>query len=155
MLYFAYGSNMDPGQMRRRCPSARFVAVAKLPDHRLAFTRYAKERACGTCDGVPEAGKDIWGVVFDVGEKDLEHLDACEDYWPKRLLSESSYVREQREVWRGGDQNEPLLVWLYFANRQADPPLPNAAYKRQMVEGARFWGLPEEYQAELARIEVA
>ena len=39
MIYFAYGSNLDFVQMRSRCPSAQFVAVAKLPDHQLAFTR--------------------------------------------------------------------------------------------------------------------
>ena len=35
-----------------------------------------------------------------------------------------------------------------------NPPLPNAAYKQQLVEGAKYWRLPEEYQAELGRIEV-
>jgi gamma-glutamylcyclotransferase (GGCT)/AIG2-like uncharacterized protein YtfP len=155
LLYFAYGSNMDPAQMRQRCPSARFVAVAKLPDHRLAFTRYAKDRGCGTCDGVPEAGKDIWGAVFEISDAELERMDESEGYRPGRPLSENSYVREQREAYRDGKKDDPLLVWLYFANRQPNPPLPNTAYKRQLVEGARFWRLPEEYQAELGRIEVA
>ncbi len=153
-LYFAYGSNMDPAQMRQRCPSARFVAVAKLPDHRLAFTRYAKDRGCATCDGVPEPGKDIWGVVFEVSETDLTRLDKSEGYRPGRPLEDNAYVREQREVWHDGRKDQPLRVWLYFANRQPNPPLPNAAYKRQLVEGARFWGLPKTYQAELERIEV-
>jgi len=54
MLYFAYGSNLDFAQMRDRCPSALFVAIAKLPDHRLAFTRKSIKRACGVADAVPE-----------------------------------------------------------------------------------------------------
>jgi hypothetical protein len=44
---------------------------------------------------------------------------------------------------------------LCFADRQPNPPLPNMAYKQQLVEGARFWGLPEEYQEQLRRIETA
>jgi gamma-glutamylcyclotransferase (GGCT)/AIG2-like uncharacterized protein YtfP len=153
MLCFAYGSNMDPAQMQRRCPSSRFVAVARLPGHRLAFTRYARDRGCGTCDGIPEAGKDIWGVVFDVSDTDLRCMDENEGYQPGRPLKENAYVREQRQVFRA--TGEPLLVWLYFANREPSPPLPNAAYKRQLVEGARHWRLPKGYQAELARIEIA
>ena len=155
MLYFAYGSNMDPGQMRQRCPSARFVAVAKLPDHRLAFTHHAKDRGCGTCDGVPDPGQEIWGVVFDISESDLEPLDESEGYAPGRPLSLNCYVRQQRQVCREGIRDKPMLVWLYFANQQPNPPLPNAAYKKQLVDGARFWGLPEEYQAQLARIQTA
>jgi hypothetical protein len=153
-FYFAYGSNMDPAQMRQRCPSARFVAIAKLPDHRLAFTRHARDRGCGTCDGIPEPGRSIWGVVFEVTEADLGCLDASEGYRPTGALSENAYVRKQGKVCRDGKPDEPLVVWLYFANRQPNPPLPNAAYKRQLVEGASYWRLPEEYQAELGRIEV-
>jgi gamma-glutamylcyclotransferase (GGCT)/AIG2-like uncharacterized protein YtfP len=153
MLNFAYGSNMDPGQMRQRCPSARFVAVAKLPDHRLAFTRYAKDRGCGTGDCVPEAGQDIWGVVFDISETDLERLDKNEGYQPGRPLNANSYVREQRHVYRDGKMDQPLLVWLYVAIRQPNPPLPNAAYIKLYVDGARFWHLPAEYLAQLERIQ--
>ena len=155
MLYFAYGSNLDPRQLHQRCPAARFVAVAKLPDHRLAFTRYAKDRGCGTCDGVPDPGQDIWGVVLDISEADLARMDASEGYVPGRPLAENAYFREQRQVCRDGKPEQPLLVWLYFANRQPNPPLPNAAYKKQLVNGAKHWGLPEAYQAQLRRIETA
>jgi hypothetical protein len=52
VLYFAYGSNMNWEQMKTRCPSARFVAVALLPDYKLAFTRKSINRGCGVADGV-------------------------------------------------------------------------------------------------------
>ena len=155
MLYFAYGSNMDPSQMRQRCPSVQFVSIAKLPDHRLAFTRHAKDRDCGTCDGVPEPGQAIWGVVFDLSESDLRRMDESEGYQAGRPLDANAYVRHQREVYRDGNQAEPLTVWLYFANRQPNPPLPNVAYKQQLVDGAKFWRLPQEYQAQLAGIKTA
>jgi hypothetical protein len=44
---------------------------------------------------------------------------------------------------------------LCFLNRHPDCPLPNAADKQQLVDGARLWGLPQEYQAQLRRIETA
>jgi len=36
-LCFAYGSNLDPAQMRRRCPRARPGRRATLYGYRLAF----------------------------------------------------------------------------------------------------------------------
>lgn len=60
MLYFAYGSNMNWDQMRERCPSSRFLGIAALPDHRLAFTRGSPKRGCGVADVVAEARKSIW-----------------------------------------------------------------------------------------------
>ncbi len=153
MLYFAYGSNMDFAQMHARCPSARYVTVARFPDHRLAFTRYAKNRGCGTCDALPETGSGIWGVVFDITEGDLSCLDKNEGYRPDRPPEENGYWREQRLVHRDGNENDPILVWLYFANRQPNPPPPNAAYMRQLIEGAKHWGLPQRYVEELERIK--
>jgi len=44
MYYFAYGSNMNWTQMAQRCPSARFVSVARLKDHRFAITRQSRRR---------------------------------------------------------------------------------------------------------------
>ena len=73
MLYFAYGSNMDWDQMRTRCPSAAFVGIARLPDHRLAFTRFSKTRKCGVADVVPAKGQSVWGAVFSIDERD-NHL---------------------------------------------------------------------------------
>lgn len=51
-FYFAYGSNLDWHQMKKRCPYARFRCVAKLPNHRLAFTRKSRTRGCGVSDVV-------------------------------------------------------------------------------------------------------
>ena len=45
--------------MKERCPSAKFVAVAKLTDHSLQFTRRSVNRGCGVADAVPERGKGM------------------------------------------------------------------------------------------------
>jgi len=56
MLNFAYGSNMNWNQMRERCPSSRFVGIAVLRDHKLAFTRESVNHGCGVADVVAEDG---------------------------------------------------------------------------------------------------
>lgn len=155
MLYFAYGSNMDWNQMRERCTSSQFVGVALLKDHQLAFTRYSDSRKCGVADAVHEEGTEVWGIVYKILDTEIAMLDKCEGFQPGREQHKNAYVREERHVWRDGDREEPLLVHVYFANQQKDPPPPNAAYKKLIVDGARYWHLPAHYIDQLERTETA
>ena len=152
MLYFAYGSNMNWPQMKTRCPSARFISVAKLANHRLAFTRKSNRRGCGSADAIPAQAHNVWGVVYEIWESEITTLDEAEDIVPGR--AQNGYTRQQTLVYTEGKE-EPLLVSLYFAEKQKSPPLPSAAYKQLIVEGARHWHLPQEYIEGLERIDVA
>lgn len=153
MLYFAYGSNMDFIQMKERCPSARFVGVAMLRDYRLAFTRKSLKRNFGVADAVADAGHSIWGVVYKVDDRDIGGLDSSEGYSPRR--GENAYRREERRVFLEGDSAKPLAVAVYFATPDSNPTLPNQAYKDQILAGARWWHLPEDYVRQgLETIEV-
>ena len=145
---------MDFEQMQQRCPSAQFVAVAELTNYALKFTRLSKDRDCGVADVIPEQGKNAWGVVYDIARMDVDRLDKAEGFRPGRPLSANSYVRKKRRVYRDGDHDKPIIVWIYLANRQKNPPRPNAEYKKLLVDGAKFWNLPEAYRAELEQIEV-
>lgn len=155
MLYFAYGSNMDWPQMQQRCSSAKFVAIAELPEHKLAFTRKSIGRKCGVSDVVPDITDRVWGVVYEIAGTEIGLLDKDEGFRPGRDRSSNSYVREQRHVFRDGDKNHPLIVEIYLGNAQPNPPLPNEAYKRQLVEGAVHWNLPRDYIAKLKQIQTA
>jgi hypothetical protein len=151
LLYFAYGSNMDPVQMRRRCPSARFVTIARLADHQLAFSRRSMRRRSGVADVVPAPGDAVWGIVYRLlSVRDIEVLDAAEGFRPARRRAQG-YVREVRLVELDGG-GKPSPVNLYIAQRQKSPPPPTAAYIAHMTRGAEHWGLPEAYAAMLAGI---
>jgi hypothetical protein len=152
MLYFAYGSNMDWAQMRERCPSARFVGVAVLTDHRLGFTRKSINRGCGVADAVRDEGQSLWGVVYEFADVDIGKLDKSEGYRPGR--EKNSYWRRECMVFLDGDEQGPLTVRAYFADPQTNTPPPNQAYKNLILSGARHWHLPEEYIRELEHIEV-
>ena len=153
MLYFAYGSNMHWEQMKERCPSARFVGVAVLQDHRLAFTRYSRKRNGGVADAVSEKGKMVWGVVFEIHDDDVGQLDTEEGY--EEGSAHNSYQRQDWQVLLDGDDTRPLAVAVYFAERQESPPLPSQGYKDQILRGARRWRLPSDYIKQLEAIEVA
>lgn len=151
MVYFAYGSNMDWAQMKRRCPSSKFICVAELRDHSLAFTRRSVKPGCGVADVVPDHNQNVWGVVYHIDETDIRRLDKAEGYDPGR--DSNSYIRKERHVFAERDDKRPLLVSIYFAEQQSDPPPPNSEYKRLIVEGAQFWHLPEEYISRVNQIK--
>ena len=153
MLYFAYGSNLDWAQMKRRCPSAKFVCRAKLSASRLAFTLKDAERRCGVADVLPDKSKDVWGVVYELPDNELKNLDKKEGYKPGRPNEQNEYTREDHYVWREGDVTRQLLVALYRGHPQLDPPLPSNDYKELIIDGARHWNLPAEYIRELESIK--
>ena len=152
MLYFAYGSNLDCTQMRTRCPSASFIGIAKLPNHKIAFTRKSTRRGCGVADVVRQDSAAVWGVVYEITDSDPPQLDKDEGFREGRSAPANSYMREQRQVLLTGKEANPLSVWLYIANPQPNPPLPNADYKALLVTSARFWRLPAEYLQQLEDI---
>lgn len=151
MLVFAYGSNMNWGQMRERCPSSRFVGIAVLRDHKLAFTRRSVNRGCGVADVVAEDGAQVWGVVYEMADVDVGRLDASEGFRPGRV--KNSYYRRESLVFIDGEAQRPLTVSAYFGDAERSPPLPSAAYKDLILAGARHWHLPDEYIRELEQIE--
>ena len=145
MQYFAYGSNMDWQQMQRRCPSAKFVCVGRLQNYHFAIARHSRLRRCGTATIVAQRGSEVWGIVYEVSDDDLRALDAFED----------GYRRETVSVTALNDGNAPLQALVYIAEREENVPLPNAAYKRHILDGARHWKLPASYCALLEAIQVS
>lgn len=154
MLYFAYGSNMDWEQMRARCPSARFAGIACLRNHKLAFTRRSRKRACGVADVIPADGGEVWGAVFEVEDRDVGALDLSEGFVPGREPDRNCYLRVERHVYPP-ESAEPWAVWTYVANRQENPPPPSADYLNLIVRAAEHWHLPAAHVNALSEVEVA
>jgi gamma-glutamylcyclotransferase (GGCT)/AIG2-like uncharacterized protein YtfP len=145
MLYFAYGSNLDQRQMRARCPGSRHVGRALLEGHRLVFTRWSEARKGGVASLLPAPDQEVWGALYDITEKDLAALDAAEGYDPLKFKDQNAYNREERVVFRDGNTNDPLAVWLYIAYPQGDHFKPHPDYWGPAVAGAEESGLPADY----------
>jgi hypothetical protein len=145
MFYFAYGSNMNWRQMQRRCPSARFVCIAHLPGHRFAIARHSRLRNCGTANIFPEAESTVWGIVYEVSESDMLIMDGFED----------GYSRYKHAVYSLESNPSVFEAIVYIAPKEISVPLPNAEYKRLMLEGARHWQLPADYCSMLAQLKAA
>ena len=145
MNYFAYGSNLYWPQMRQRCPSSRFVCAARLSGYQFGITRHSRLRNCGTANIFPRRGQEVWGAVYQVSDAELLVMDRFED----------GYRREFLSVHPTDDGSRPIEALVYVAEIEKNVPLPNAEYKRIILEGAKHWQLPASYRAMLEAIEAA
>ena len=145
MYYFAYGSNLNWPQMQRRCPSSRFICIARLTNYQFGITRHSRLRNCGTANVIAAPGKEVWGAVYDICDEDLLILDSFEDGYRREILPRFCTKRRRGAVSGAGYISEPEL----------DVPLPNAEYKRLILEGAKHWKLPSLYLSILEAIEAA
>ena len=75
MLYFAYGSNLNLFQMKRRCKDSIFLKKINLQDFRLTFR--SKYRAA---DIEPKKNSIVPGGLFEISKSDEKKLDIYEDY---------------------------------------------------------------------------
>ena len=75
MLYFAYGSNLNHLQMKKRCKDSIYLKKINLKNFRLTFR--SKYRAA---DIEPKKKSIVPGGLFEISKSDEKKLDIYEDY---------------------------------------------------------------------------
>lgn len=119
-IYFAYGSNIHPGQMKRRCPDARFIEPLMLEGFELDFNKTATLRH-KTKGRVP-------GILWEISRADEDYLDKCEGY-PKAYYK--FFVGR---------------IMVYVMTEGYRPPQPpRAAYFKRIYKGYTTFNLPVKY----------
>ena len=161
MLHFAYGSNLDPGQMKDRCPAHRVVGLAELRDHRVVFPRYSESWGGASASVQLSHGQSVWGLLYDLDDADLASADRHEGFFgpddPR-----NAYEREPMwvELIRADDGSVPrrLRAAVYVARPGNPPPVntppPSRRYLDTILRGARARNLPEDYIEKLSRTAV-
>ncbi|WP_369257528.1 gamma-glutamylcyclotransferase family protein [Geodermatophilus amargosae] len=142
VLYAAYGSNMDPAQMLRRCPASPHVGTGWIRGWRLAFggEEYGWEGALATL--VPAEDREAPGVfaaLYDLTPADERELDAWEG--ADRDLYRKLNLRVHT---LGGD-----VVAYVYALDAFEGGLPSARHLGAIADAAEAAGAPDDYLAEL------
>jgi len=133
--YFAYGSNMSPRQMQRRCPGSRPVGAARLPGWRFIITTR------GGANIVTAPGEDVHGSVWHVTQHHLAQLDRWEG------VSAGVYRRKHIPVERR--DGTVLTAVVYVADRTW-PGIARPDYMlTAILPGAVAFNLPQNYQQQL------
>jgi hypothetical protein len=140
-LYAAYGSNMDPEQMLRRCPSSPHAGTGWIRGWRLTFgaEEYGWEGALATL--VPsdmDRADDAAGVfvaLYDLTEADELALDAWEgaDHGLYRKVHLRVHTLD-------GD-----VVAYAYALDAFEGGLPSARHLGAIADAAEAAGAPNDY----------
>ncbi len=136
-LYFAYGSNLHAPRLRGRVPSARPVAVARLPGFALVFGKRGGDGSA-KCDIVPVDDAAVWGAVYRIHCAEQPRLDAAE----------GAGYREIAATVVAHDGAHTVFTYRARPGWTTSAP-PKPWYRDIVLTGAREHGLPRAYIAEV------
>lgn len=137
-LYFAYGSNINMQQMKRRCPSAKPVSRGELDGYQVKFLLHSVKWGGGVAGIEPEPGGKVEGFVYQMSNNDLETLDTFEN------VKKGRYYRKKMNI--SLSDGRRIRAWVYFPNPDPKGPFPpSKKYLKTVIEGARDHEFPEEF----------
>ncbi|MGQ0848271.1 MAG: gamma-glutamylcyclotransferase family protein [Actinomycetota bacterium] len=135
MLYFAYGTLLDPQLLEGVAPSASFQFIAHLPETRLFFP---------TPDGHPSVepatGHTVWGAIFEVNGAEFQAIVDSEARHGRLIRS------DLRAVDRAGHRYDVAVFAHPGVGREHSP---STEHMGRVVSGARHWNLPTGWVAGL------
>jgi hypothetical protein len=146
--YFAYGSNMQSATLRgRRGVEYARALPARVPGWRLVLDKPPLLAVgCGFANIVPDADGEVLGVLFELTDDALAHVELSEG------VRIGNYDAVAVEAWplAGGGESVPARS---LSSPRRDPSLqPSLRYMALLIAGALEHGLPDEYVAALRAV---
>ena len=127
-FYLAYGSNLNVKQMQFRCPDARIVGTAEIPNYQLLFkgSKTGSYLTIEKCEGgtVPV-------VIWEVTEQDEKTLDRYEGY------PDFYYKRELKVKYKGirTGNRRTATAFVYIMHEDRPIGVPSDFYMDTCLEG--------------------
>nr|POE87790.1 hypothetical protein CFP56_11019 [Quercus suber] len=163
-LYFGYGSNLWQQQMSKRCPTSKYLGIARLTGYRwIIYDRgYANIVEIDNEDeqaAKHEYQNEVWGLVYSLEAWDERRLDGNEgvpiaykkedigiEFWPK-----AAHGKTPIDIGRKGEKMDMLV----YINRKLDEPSkPKKEYIHRMnmgIKDAVHEGVPQKYVDQVLR----
>jgi gamma-glutamylcyclotransferase len=130
MKYFAYDSNLSKKQMLERCPDAKPLCTAVLPNYRLAFVGWSRQWHGAVATIKPECGQKVRGAIYEISNACAHRLD---------LYEGETYQRFEVTVFDQDDQ--PIPAFTYIKTNGLDDGQPSKEYLAVIQQGLRDWRL--------------
>lgn len=134
--YLAYGSNLNIRQMRMRCPSARIIGTAEIPDYELLF----KGSQTGSYLTIePKVGGSVPVAVWSVTAEDEAALDRYEGF-------PTFYYKAEMKLPIKGIKSGKVRIrdtFVYIMHEDRPLGMPSAFYVRTCLEGYDSFGFDE------------
>lgn len=138
-LYLAYGSNLSVKQMERRCPDAKPIGKAILPNWKLLFKIHATIEPC--------KGSKVPVLVWKISDRDEQNLDRYEGY-------SSYYIKQDVGILMTdlrGRNPRPATAMVYIMADAHRVRMPMKGYVDILVEGYERFGFDMDILREALR----
>jgi len=136
--YIAYGSNLNVRQMKTRCPDARIIGTAEIPDYELLF-KGSKTGSYLTIE--PREGSSVPVAVWSVAERDelaLDHYEGFPTFYYKK-----EFKLPIKGIKTGKIRERDVFVYIMHEDRQLG--IPSSYYVRTCLEGYNAFGFDESF----------
>jgi hypothetical protein len=126
--YIAYGSNLNVGQMKFRCPTARIIGTAIIKDYELLF-KGSKTGSYLTIE--KKKGEEVPVVIWETQESDEQALDRYEGYpqfyYKKEMIIPIKGIKSKKTRIR--------KAYVYIMHEDRKLGIPSVHYLRTCYEG--------------------
>jgi gamma-glutamylcyclotransferase len=130
MKYFAYASNLSKKQMLERCPDAKPLSTAVLPNYCLAFVGWSRKWGGAVATIKPKQGQRVRGAIYEITDVCARRIDAHEG---------ETYQRLNVTVFDEDDQS--ISAFTYIKTGQHEDGQPSKEYLEVIQQGLRDWRL--------------
>ena len=129
MLYFAFGSNLNQKQMKRRCKDSKYLGCYSLKNYKLVFRNYFL--GGGVADIQKDKNSTVLGAIYKISKKDEKELDVYEDY-PKTYIKKYFKLLGKK-------------VMFYYMPKKTMHVPPSKRYLNLIIQGYKDCGYKNNY----------
>ena len=129
MLYFAFGSNLNQKQMKRRCKDSKYLGCYSLKNYKLVFRNYFL--GGGVADIQKDKNSTVLGAIYKISKKDEKELDVYEDY-PKTYIKKYFKILGKKEM-------------FYYMPKKTMHVPPSKRYLNLIIQGYKDCGYKNNY----------
>ena len=129
MLYFAFGSNLNQKQMKRRCRDSKYIGCYSLKNYILVFRNYFL--GGGVADVEKKKNSSVLGAIYKISKKDERELDIYEDF-PKTYIKKYFRLLGKK-------------VMFYYMPKKTKNVLPSKRYLNLIIQGYKDCGYRNNY----------
>ena len=129
MLYFAFGSNLNQKQMKRRCKDSKYIGCYSLKNYKLVFRNYFL--GGGVADIQKDKNSTVLGAIYKISKKDEKELDVYEDF-PKTYIKKYFKLLGKK-------------VMFYYMPKKTMHVPPSKRYLNLIIQGYKDCGYKNNY----------
>ena len=129
MLYFAFGSNLNQKQMKKRCKDSKYIGCYSLKNYKLVFRNFYL--GGGVADVQKQKKSTVLGAIYQISKSDEKKLDIYENF-PKTYIKKYFKLLGKK-------------VMFYYMPKKTIQTPPSRRYLDLIIQGYKDCGYKNNY----------